>query len=79
MLVNEMKIETRNNSYNIKAQLCLDIFFLISDEEKYSENKIKCQNSISSSDAAIKISINATAAGFICKSIFPTPVQVKKI
>ena len=28
--------------------------------------------------AAIKISINATAAEFICKNIFPTPVQVKK-
>ena len=31
------------------------------------------------SHAAIKISINATAAGFISKNIFPTPVQVKKI
>ena len=31
------------------------------------------------SHAAIKISINATAAEFICKNIFPTPVQVKKI
>ena len=30
------------------------------------------------SHAAIKISINATAAEFICKNIFPTPVQVKK-
>ena len=30
------------------------------------------------SHAAIKISINATAAKFICKNIFPTPVQVKK-
>ena len=29
------------------------------------------------SHAAIKISINATAAGFICKNIFPTPVQIK--
>ena len=35
-------------------------------------------NSIKSSHAAIKISINATAAEFICKNIFPTPVQVKK-
>ena len=31
------------------------------------------------SHAAIKILINATAAEFICKNIFPTPVQVKKI
>ena len=31
------------------------------------------------SHTAIKISINATAAEFICKNIFPTPVQVKKI
>ena len=31
------------------------------------------------SHAAIKISINATAAEFIFKNIFPTPVQVKKI
>ena len=31
------------------------------------------------SHAAIKILINATAAGFICKNIFPIPVQVKKI
>ena len=31
------------------------------------------------SHAAIKISINATAAEFICKNIFPTPVLVKKI
>ena len=30
------------------------------------------------SHAAIKISINATAAEFICKNIFPTPVHVKK-
>ena len=30
------------------------------------------------SNAAIKISINATAAEFICKNFFPTPVQVKK-
>ena len=35
---------------------------------------------INPSHAAIKISINATAAAeFICKNIFPTPVQVKKI
>ena len=34
---------------------------------------------INPSHAAIKISINATAAGFICKNIFPTPVQVKII
>ena len=27
---------------------------------------------------SIKISINATAAEFICKNIFPTPVQIKK-
>ena len=33
---------------------------------------------INPSHAAIKILINATAAGFICKNIFPTPVQVKK-
>ena len=31
------------------------------------------------SHAAFKISINATAAEFICKNIFPTPVQIKKI
>ena len=31
------------------------------------------------SHAAIKISINATAAEFICENIFPTPVQIKKI
>ena len=31
------------------------------------------------SHAAIKISINAIAAEFICKNIFPTPVQIKKI
>ena len=31
------------------------------------------------SHAAIKISINANAAEFICKNIFPTPMQVKKI
>ena len=31
------------------------------------------------SHAAIKILINATAAEFICKNIFPTPVQIKKI
>ena len=30
------------------------------------------------SHSAIKISINATAAEFICKNIFPTPVQIKK-
>ena len=36
------------------------------------------KNCFSPSHAAIKISINATAAEFICKNIFPTPVQVKK-
>ena len=35
--------------------------------------------SFSPSHAAIKISINATAAEFICKNIFPIPVQIKKI
>ena len=34
---------------------------------------------VNPSQAAIKILINATAAEFICKNIFPTPVQVKKI
>ena len=33
---------------------------------------------VSPSQAVNKISINATAAEFICKNIFPTPVQVKK-
>ena len=31
------------------------------------------------SHAAIKISINVTTAEIICKNIFRTPVQVKKI
>ena len=34
---------------------------------------------VNPSHTAIKISINTTAAEFICKNIFPTPVQVKKI
>ena len=34
---------------------------------------------VNPSHAAIKISTNATAALFIYKNIFPTPVQVKKI
>ena len=41
--------------------------------QKWSSRKVN------PSHAAIKISINATAAEFICKNIFPTPVQVKKI
>ena len=36
-------------------------------------------DNIDPSHAAITISINATAAEFICKNIFLTPVQVKKI
>ena len=40
--------------------------------------KIHSSQGISPSHAAIKISINATAAEFICKNIFPTPMQVKK-
>ena len=36
------------------------------------------KNYLSPSHAAIKISINATAAEFISKNIFPTPMQVKK-
>ena len=31
------------------------------------------------SHAAIKISINATAVEFICKNIFPIPVQIQII
>ena len=34
---------------------------------------------VNPSHAAIKISLNATAAEFICKNIFTTSVQVKKI
>ena len=48
----------------------------------YSWVKIHWNSSICAlnpSHAAIKISIKATAAGFICKNIFPTPVQVNKI
>ena len=30
------------------------------------------------SHAAIRITVNAAAAEFICKKYFPTPVQVKK-
>ena len=37
-----------------------------------------CKMHFNPSHAAIKILINATAAGFICQNIFPTPVQVKK-
>ena len=33
---------------------------------------------VNPSHAAIRITVNATAAGFICKKKFPTPVQVKK-
>ena len=40
---------------------------------------IFCMTVINPSHAAIKISINATAAEFICKNIFPIPVQIKKI
>ena len=36
------------------------------------------EDQVNPSHAAIKISINATAAEFICKNIFPTPVQIKK-
>ena len=41
--------------------------------------RLICILDFNPSHAAIKISINATAAEFICKNIFPTPVQVKKI
>ena len=41
---------------------------------------LKGRNSvINPSHAAIRITVNATAAGFISKNIFPTPVQVRKI
>ena len=42
------------------------------------DKKGKTHNLLNPSHAAIKISINATAAEFICKNIFPTPMQVKK-
>ena len=51
-------------------------------EEKYKirgQTKEKFRQQFNPSHAAIKISINATAAEFICKNIFPTPVQGKKI
>ena len=41
-------------------------------------DKNDASNGLNPSHAAIKISINATAAEFICKNIFPTPVQIKK-
>ena len=48
----------------------------VPDREIFSlQKKIK----YNPSHAAIKISINATAAEFICKNIFPIPVQIKKI
>ena len=37
------------------------------------------QTAFNLSHAAVKILINATAAEFICKNIFPIPGQVKKI
>ena len=43
-----------------------------------SKMKLVLGNNFNPSHAAIKISINATAAEFICKNIFPTPVQIKK-
>ena len=48
-------------------------------EETYSKWTELQKVYVNPSHAAIKISINATAAEFICKNIFPTPVQVKKI
>ena len=47
-----------------------------SDDER--ENRYLC-TTINPSHAAIKILINTTAAEFICKNIFPTPVQIKKL
>ena len=44
------------------------------DQNKQQPVKI----SLNPSQAAIKILINATVAGFICKNIFSTAVQVKK-
>ena len=46
---------------------------------KHVKDKSNMQSCVNPSQAAIKISINATAAEFICKNIFPTPVQIKKI
>ena len=48
-----------------------------SSNHEYCDQEVA--QSISPSHAAIKISTNATAAELICKNIFPTPVQVKKI
>ena len=45
----------------------------------YLTTNLSIKKHISPSHAAIKISINATAAEFICKNIFLTPVQIKKI
>ena len=39
---------------------------------------IKSVSIVNPSLAAIKITVNATAAEFICKNIFRTPEQVKK-
>ena len=54
-------------------------------EPKFEDKKKKkyggsvLRKFVNPSHAAIKISINATAAEFICKNIFPTPMQIKKI
>ena len=58
--------------------LYVDLKFNNESLNKISNDKI-LGIYVNPSHAAIKISINATAAEFICKNIFPTPVQVKKI
>ena len=54
----------------------LEGFILLLKLDLFSYRCFLCFNP---SHAAIEISINATAAEFICKNIFPTPVQIKKI
>ena len=51
---------------------------LLTCEKKGKKSDVK-EIFFNPSHAAIKISINATAAEFICKNIFPIPVQIKKI
>ena len=79
---------TRIGRLGIQAPTCADDMTILTNDACSLQFLVEsCKDSnnmdgyilqeIYPSHAAIKILINATAAGFICKNIFPTPVQVK--
>ena len=79
MNMERQAVDFQFNFSQAKARRGMVVSYFCLDIGKSGQNRNSSPGKVNPSHAAIKISINATAAEFICKNIFPIPVQIKKI